>query len=143
MHLTPLFEIEKRIKVLQSAMARNGLDSALILQRVDLYYFSGTGQDAHLFVPVEGAPLLLARKSFERARQESPLESVLEVKSLSQLKKAIESAYPEQAGNLGMELDVLPVNNYKLYSELFPNAVISDASRLIRETRMIKSRVRA
>jgi Xaa-Pro dipeptidase len=139
MRLTPLFEIENRIKRLQSSMEKNGLDGALIVQRADLYYFSGTGQDAHLFVPVEGAPLLLVRKSFERARQESPLESVSEVKSLSELKKSVESAYPGRARNLGMELDVLPVNNYKLYSELFPQTVIGDVSPLIREIRMIKS----
>ena len=34
---------------------------------------------------------------------------------------------------------MLPVNNYRVYAELFPHTVISDVSPLIRETRMIKS----
>ena len=136
---TPLTEIQRRVRTLQSAMADNGLDAALILQRVDLFYFSGTGQDAHLFVPVEGAPLLLVRKSFERALQESPLDQVSAVNTLSDLKKSIETVYPGLVKGLGMELDVLPVNNYRLYTELFPDAVISDVSPLIRETRMVKS----
>ncbi len=140
MHSTPLEEIHRRIKTLQSAMADNGLDAALIVQRVDLFYFSGTGQDAHLFVPAEGSPLLLVRKSFERAVQDSPLEHVVAVKSLSGLKKSIEREYSGPLKRLGMELDVLPVNNYMLYSKLFPNAAISDVSPLIRETRMVKSR---
>lgn len=139
MHSTPLEEIHRRIKTLQSAMADNGLDAALIVQRVDLFYFSGTGQDAHLFVPAEGSPLLLVRKSFERAVQESQLEHVVAVKSLSGLKKSIEREYSGPLKRLGMELDVLPVNNYMLYSKLFPNAAINDVSPLIRETRMVKS----
>ncbi len=120
-------------------MADNGLDAALIVQRVDLFYFSGTGQDAHLFVPAEGSPLLLVRKSLERAVQDSPLEHVVAVKSLSGLKKSIEREYSGPWKRLGMELDVLPVNNYMLYSKLFPNAAINDVSSLIRETRMVKS----
>ncbi len=120
-------------------MAKNGLDAALIIQRVDLYYFSGTGQDAHLFVPVDGVPVLLVRRTLERACEESPLESISEIKSFSDMKKMIESAHPGRMGRLGMELDVLPVNNYNAYSELFPDAVISDVSPLIREIRMIKS----
>ena len=32
---------------------------ALIVQRADLYYFSGTAQDAHLFIPAQGRPVLL------------------------------------------------------------------------------------
>ena len=120
-------------------MADNGLDAALIVQRVDLFYFSGTGQDAHLFVPAEGSPILLVRKSFERAVQDSPLEHVVALKSLSGLKKSIEREYSGPLKRLGMELDVLPVNNYMLYSKLFPNAAINDVSPLIRETRMVKS----
>ena len=139
MQLTPLSEIERRIRELQSAMAKNGLDGALIIQRADLYYFSGTGQDCHLFVPVDSTPLLLVRRTLERAREESPLESISGIKSFSHLKKSIESACSGRMETLGMELDVLPVNNYKLYSELFPNVVISDISPLIREIRMIKS----
>ncbi len=136
---TPLEEIQRRISMLQSAMAGNGFDAALIVQRTDLFFFSGTGQDAHLFVPVEGTPLLLVRKNFERAAQESPLESVYSVKSFSHLKKSVESACARGLTTLGLELDVLPVNNYRIYSELFPHAVIADISPLIKEIRVVKS----
>jgi Xaa-Pro dipeptidase len=139
MSSTPLDEIQRRITALQSTMAKNGLDAALIVQRVDLFYFSGTGQDAHLFVPVEGAPILLVRKSFERAVDDSPLEKVVALKSLSGLKKSIEKEHSMPLKRLGMELDVLPFNNYLLYSKLFPEAAISDVSPLIREARMVKS----
>lgn len=120
-------------------MAQNGFDGALIVQRVDLFYLSGTGQDAHLFVPAKGQPLLLVRRDFDRARGDSPLEHVWPAPGLPDLKKAVLDALPQEPKSLGMELDVLPVNNYRLYQDLFRGVEIQDVSPLIREVRMIKS----
>jgi Xaa-Pro aminopeptidase len=120
-------------------MAENGLDGSLIVQRADLFYFSGTGQDAHLFVPVEGPPLLMVRKSFERALEESPLSTVSRISRLSDLKRSMISACSGGLKTLGMELDVLPVNNYRLYEDLFPGVRIVDVSPLVKTVRMVKS----
>ncbi len=138
MSSTPKKEIEARIAGLQKLLADNNLDAALIVQRADLFYYSGTGQDAHLYVPAEGSPLLLVRKSFERALEDSPISDIFEVKSLGQLKQAIDSAYPGYK-TLGMELDVLPVNNFRFYEKLFSGTEIEDVSPLIKWQRMVKS----
>ncbi len=71
------------------------------------------------------------RKSFERAVADSPITDISEVKSLTQLKQAVQSAHPARIMALGMELDVLPVNNFRLYEELFPESRIKDVSPLI------------
>lgn len=139
MSSTPLKEIQDRIGKLQSAMREKGLDAALIVQRADLFYLSGTGQDAHLFVPAEGSALLMVRKSFERAREESPLEAVSPVSRLSDIKEPVMSSLSGGLKSLGMELDVLPVNNFRLYEELFPGVRIVDVSPLVKAVRMIKS----
>ncbi|MFC1834031.1 M24 family metallopeptidase [Thermodesulfobacteriota bacterium] len=136
---TPLDEIQRRIENLQSSMDSEGLDAALIVQRVDLFYFSGTGQDAHLFVPVDGDPQLLVRKSLERAVEDSPLQAVSPIRKLSELQEKIQASIPGGLRRLGMELDVLPVNNFRMYQRLFPDAEIRDVSPLIRDLRMIKS----
>jgi Xaa-Pro aminopeptidase len=138
MYSTPKEEIESRISALQSLMVQNGLHGAIILQRADLFYYSGTGQDAHLFVPVEGDPLLLVRKSFERAVEDSPIRQISEVKSFTQLKQSINGA-GRGIKKLGMELDVLPVNNFRTYQELLPGIEIEDVSPLIKTNRMVKS----
>jgi len=136
---TPLREIECRIEALQAKMAQNGFDGALIVQRADLFYFSGTGQDGHVFVPTEGRPLLMVRRDYDRARQDSPLEQVLPTGALSDVKNAVLASRPRAMKSLGMELDVLPVNNYRIYQDLFQGVEIEDVSPLIREVRMIKS----
>ena len=135
----PIEEIERRFKALQTAMAAHGFDVTLIVLQVDLYYFTGTGQDAHLVIPVEGAPILLVRKDFQRASEETPLESVARIRSLSDLKDAVLDAAMGPVRKLGMELDVLPVNNFRLYSGLFPDAEIEDISPLVKAVRMVKS----
>lgn len=139
MQYTPLEEIHRRINRLQSAMIESGFDGALIIQRVDLFYYSGTGQDAHLFVPAEGEPILLVRKDFRRAAEESPLGSIIETKSLSELKNIVLDHGRSSLKTLGMELDVLPVNNWRIYSQLFAWTEIGDISPLVRAQRMIKS----
>lgn len=136
---TPLEEIQRRIELLQSAMADNGLDAALIVQKADLFYYSGTCQDAFLFVPVSGTPALMVRKSFERAFQDSPLEAVLSIRKLSDVRKHVLARAPRAPETLGMELDILPVNNFRIFQNLFPKTQINDVSPLIRTLRMVKS----
>ena len=135
----PRSEVDRRISRLQQSLAKKNIEAALIVQQVDLYYFSGTAQDAHLFVPASGSPILLARRSFERAQEDSPIELVKPLKSLSQIRDVIASSLKAEGASLGMELDVLPVNNFRQYQRLFPNVTIQDVSPLIRETRMVKS----
>lgn len=120
-------------------MLAQGFSGALIVQRTDLFYFSGTAQDAHLFVPSEGDAVLLVRKDFSRAREDSPLEQVVAVNSLSELKNLVEAAAAGPLRCLGLELDVLPVNNYRMYEDLFAGVELQDVSLLIKEIRMIKS----
>jgi Xaa-Pro dipeptidase len=135
----PLEEIQGRIDRLQALMVRDDLDGALIVQRADLYYLSGTGQDAHLFVPCEGAPLLLVRKSLDRAVEDSPLSRVVPVHKISDVRDRITDVFPGALKTLGMELDLLPVNLFRKYEEVFSGTTIQDVSPLVKELRMVKS----
>ena len=137
---TPEHEIQQRIGRLQELLGDDGFDGALIVQRADLFYFSGTAQDAHLYVPVSGAPILLVRRNFERAVEDSPLHAIHPIGKLGEVKEHIRVQSGEMPGVLGMELDVLPVNNYRMYEEICTDSEIRDVSPLIRQVRMIKSR---
>ena len=69
--LHPAAEISGRIKRLQSRMG--DLTGAIIYESIDMGYFAGTAQDGLLYIPREGEPALMIRKSLERAVEESPL----------------------------------------------------------------------
>ena len=135
----PASELKHRIAALQKHLSRSNTDAALILQRSDLYYFSGTTQEGHLYVPVNGQPVLLVRKSIHRARAESSLDKVLPIASLSRLRSLLQDNGCKAPQTLGMELDVLPVNLYHKYRELFGESRIVDVSHHIRMVRSVKS----
>ncbi len=132
-------ETEGRVRRFQQVLGQHGVDGALIVQRTDLYYLSGTDQDAHLWVPVSGPPLLIVRKSVERARQDAVTERIVSFTSLSQLPAYIRKHSGGLPGRMGLEMDVLPVKFYLGYQRQFPKTEMTDISELIRQVRMIKS----
>jgi Xaa-Pro aminopeptidase len=136
---TPRAEIEARIAALQRALARQGLDAALILQKTDLFYFSGTIQQATLYVPAAGEPILMVNRNFERGRAESPLDRVVPLPSPSRIPAILQAAGLKTPAALGFELDVLPVNLFRKYCEVFAGAQPADMSNEIRLIRAIKS----
>lgn len=139
MILTPKTEIEARIQSLQKEMAAAELDGAIIMLNSDMYYLTGTVQNAHLLVPVEGEPVLAVRKSLSRGQEESPLKNIVPMKSPRDLPGILASFGYDSFSQIGMELDVLPVNNLPTYQKYFPRAKITDVSPLIKKIRMIKS----
>ncbi len=136
---TPAGELAARITRLQKELAAKNLDGALILQNSDLFYFSGTIQQANLYVPAKGDPLLAARKSFRRARAESSLENVVPLASPKKLPEIIQENGLPLPERIGLELDVLPVNLFRQYGQIFPDAEFADVSTIIRMIRAVKS----
>ncbi|MGA6925034.1 MAG: aminopeptidase P family N-terminal domain-containing protein, partial [Desulfosarcina sp.] len=136
---TPKTEIDNRITRLQQHLLQKGIDGALILQNTDLFYFSGTIQQSHLYIPDRGRPLLMVRKSLARAEAESPIEATIPLSSPKQLMTMIRENGLQPPRVMGMELDVLPTNNYFFYRQLFPEIEIRDISTPIRTVRAVKS----
>lgn len=136
---TPKTELDDRIEKLQQHLLREGIDGALILQNTDLFYFSGTIQQSHLYIPAQGPPLLMVRKNLQRAQEESPIATILPLKSPKQLMTLIQENGLEPPAVMGMELDVLPTNLFFSYKRLFPAVDIRDISIPIRMVRAVKS----
>jgi Xaa-Pro dipeptidase len=139
MRITPKAELDQRLARFQALLAREGFDGALLLQRADLFYFSGTTQQTHFFVPSAGVPLLMVRKSLSRAQRESVLETIVPLGSLRDLPGLLADHGHRRPARLGMELDVLPANLTFRYQDIFPGTDLVDVSPLVRQVRMIKS----
>lgn len=140
MELVPRSELDNRIARLQARLvAADDAEAVFILQAADLFYFSGTVQDAWLVLAREGPPLMLVRRSLERARAESALEHILPLENPREIPKLLASHGLGGLRRVGLEFDVLPVEQYARMGRLFPTMQFVDASRIIREVRMIKS----
>lgn len=132
-------QIKERINRLQRMLKKQEMDGALLVERVDVYYFSGTDQDAHLWIPMQGEPLLVVRKSVNRAVQDSPLSNVVQLNGFSQLPGLIQGHSGDIPGRIGLELDVLPFGFYRAYQKHFPETELLDLWPSIRRLRMVKS----
>ncbi len=125
---------------LQEKMRTQAIDGAIIKQNVDLYYFSGTMQDAYLFVPVSGDPILMVRRNLVRAMSESTLKTVMPLRSVREIPETIKDYGYSIPKVLGLEMDVIPAKQYLyLKTDVFSGAEVVDVSELIRKVRMIKS----
>lgn len=135
----PDAEINTRIKRIQNLLGENDIDGLFIVQRVDLFYFSGTAQNGVLYIPAEGKPILMIIKYMPRAIKESSIENIIGIKSIKDIPDKITDFYGNIPDLLGFEFDVLPVRDFFLYKNLFPGREYIDATHLILQTRMIKS----
>jgi Xaa-Pro aminopeptidase len=136
---TPPTEIDQRIDKLKTQLAKNDIDAAVFMQRADLFYFAGTIQEAHLYVPVDAEPILMVFKSLDRAIAESPLMRIVPLASPKNIPDLLAQYGQPVPENIGMELDVLPANLYFTYQRIFEDKKLFDISHLIRLVRAVKS----
>lgn len=128
-------EVEQRIIRLQGELRGKGVDGALIIYPIDVYYFSGTRQNATLWVPAEGNPLLMVRKSYTRALTESLIEDTRPFPS----SKEFPALFSDSIKKVGMTFDIVPVQQYNYYAKMLPGREFVDISAVNREIRSVKS----
>jgi Xaa-Pro aminopeptidase len=130
-------EIRRRIDGLKKNMCEAGIDFCVILQNVDLFYFTGTMQKGVLLVPADGDPMFFVEKSLSRARAETPL-SVTPIGSEKEMAGILRDAGIIK-GTGAMELDVVPVSVFNRYRKLLHADAFLNATPLIKPLRQIKS----
>jgi Xaa-Pro aminopeptidase len=128
-------ESEQRIIRLQKALQDMGLDGALLIYPIDVYYFTGTRQNSTLWVPAEGNPLLMVRKSHSRAVTESLIEDTRPFPS----SKEFPGLFGSGIRKIGFTFDVAPVQQYLYYQKMLPGRELVDISTINRELRSVKS----
>jgi Xaa-Pro aminopeptidase len=131
--LTPRSEIDARIERFQKRM--DDLTGVILFESVDMGYFSGTAQDGLVYIPRDSPPVVMVRKSLERARAESPLA----VSPLKSFKSLLSDLEIPAGATIGLELDVLPHNHYLRIARALGDARIVDISETIKQIRCVKS----
>ena len=135
----PASEIDSRTRKLQQELQAKKIDGLFIVQRVDLFYFSGTAQNGFMYIPAEGVPLLFIKQYLPRAEEESSVGNIIKINSIKEIPGLIMDHCGKLPGTIGFELDVIPVNDFIFYQGLFPGSQCVDGSPLILKLRRIKS----
>jgi len=131
--LHPKSEIDSRIKKLKDRM--DDIDGALLFQAVDMCYFSGTAQDGLVYIPRDGEPIIMMKRSLVRAKEESPLE----VRPLKNMRNLKEDLGIKTGAAIGLEMDVLPCSFYFRVNKALEDASFVDVAERIKHIRSVKS----
>jgi len=121
MHIVPQEELDQRINRFQKLLSSKEVDGCLIMQNVDLFYFSGTMQDAVLFIPYSAHPVLMVRRSMERAKKESKLKNIIPLRRLEDIPSILPDFGFKKILTIGLELEQMQqaaVLSKQLFSQL-------------------------
>ncbi len=137
-NLVPAQEVSQRIAKLQHQLQEGLVDGALILDPLNMYYYTGTIQQGVFFVPAMGEPVFLVRRSFERAQRETPLQRVFPLTGFSQMQATL-TGLGLRTKILGTAETTLSVTVYKTLVKAFPGGTFTDISNLLNTIRAVKS----
>lgn len=110
-------------------------DSAIIVSRVNQYYLLGTMQDGLLILRRGGGGGYFVRRSFERARQESPYEAIFPMESY----RDAAAQMGADLGNTFLETEVMPLAMLSRLQKHFKMASIASLDRVLLNVRAVKS----
>ena len=135
----PATEFQNRIARLFHELERQGdrFDTALVYNRVNQYYLTGTMQDGLLVLRKNGDVLYFVRKSFERARLESPLrpDQLVQFRSYRDLLQFL----PENLGHTLLEMEAMPLAVLERLRKYFTFESIHALDGILARIRAIKS----
>ena len=110
-------------------------ETAVILSKINIFYFTGTMQEGMLIIPREGNPVYWVRRSFERALDESPFG---DIRPMSGYRDAA-AQFDKKGGAVHLETEFVPLAMYQRIQKHF---AFSDAKPLdlqVSKTRAVKS----
>lgn len=110
-------------------------DSALIVSKVNQFYFTGTMQDALLILRRNGQHTYFVRRSFERAKLESQFLHILPMNSYRDAAQAVDC----RLGNTYIEGGIVPYSMLERIGKHFQITKIGDLDQIVSRLRAVKS----
>lgn len=138
----PLAEVQDRVARLRKHLVElcpeaNGM---LLFSRIAVYYLSGAWVNGLLWLPLDGEPVLFCRRGFERAEMDSPLSTILEYKSYSQISKLLQECGAPLGEKVGVEMAGLPWSMGEMLKSRLPGVELLPADLALHQTRAVKTK---
>ncbi len=108
---------------------------AVIMGRINQYYFTGTMQEGMVLIPRDGDAVFWVRKSIERARDESSFPDIRPMKSFRDAAAIHQGPYH----TIHIETEVVPVALLDRFRKYFPSNGVSGLDRQVARIRAVKS----
>ncbi|MBE9547538.1 MAG: aminopeptidase P family protein [Proteobacteria bacterium] len=132
-------EPQDRIRVLQEKICEQNLAGALLLYSRDVLYYTGTAQPSYLVVLPEDY-FLFVRSGFDFAVNDVFIEKdkIKEERKLGNIYEEIFSGLKTGSKKIGTELDILTVEQFKNFKDVFPDYDFVNISPTVLEQRKRK-----
>ncbi len=130
-------ELKQRLNKFCAAMDKSnpGWNTALVLGKVNQYYFTGTMQDALLMIKKDKGAMYFVRRSFQRACEESSFEPIYPMESYGDAAKIA----GEDLGNVYIEAETVTVGILERMKRKFNMSGIAPMDRVLLSLRALKS----
>jgi Xaa-Pro dipeptidase len=130
-------ELDSRLGRFFAAMsaANPSWNTAIILSNVNQYYFTGTMQDGMLVMKKNGRAAYFVRRSFERAKDESPFEEIYPIESYRDAASIIGTDF----GNAYIETEVTTVGILERIKRYFNIESINSLDKTVLTVRSVKT----
>lgn len=131
-------ELDQRLKRFRTMMDEREpeWELALVIGKINQYYFTGTMQEGLLFIPRDREAAYYVRRSYERAMDESMFQNIQSMDS-----------YRDAAASLGklpstvhLETELVPLAMYERLKKYFDFEVFKSLDSCITNVRSVKSR---
>jgi len=109
--------------------------NALIVGKVNQYYFAGSMQNALLIITRDGGIFYFVRESYDRARKESPLDCIYPMRSYRDAAEVVGA----ELGNIYVEADIIPHSYVERLRKSFSIDKIGALDSLVKYQRAVKS----
>ncbi len=133
-------EVPSRIHTLSKTLSDKGADVALIMQNIDMYYYSGTIPSGVLAISSDNKTVYAIKRGYLRAQKETPIDSdnIAQIKGFSEL-PTLFSQREIKFNTIGIEMDVVPTDIFFKLKKTFKDSNFIDISFDIRWQRSEKS----
>ncbi len=134
----PLSELDTRIGHFRAAMDEKTPDweMALVISKINHYYFTGTMQEGLLFIPRNGDAVYFVRRSYERALDESMFPAIRQMESY----RDAAAALGKLPGTIYIEAEFVPLAMYERLKKYFGFDSFKPMDAVISRVRSVKSR---
>lgn len=133
----PLSELQTRMNRFRAGMDQSDPDweMVVIMSKVNLYYFTGTMQEGMLLIPRNEEATYWARRSYDRALDESLFPNIKPMESYRDAAAEIDG----MPKSVHLETEVVPLAYFKRFQKYFPIRDVRSADREISKVRSVKS----
>ncbi|HEX2947827.1 MAG TPA: Xaa-Pro peptidase family protein [Clostridia bacterium] len=133
----PLSELERRLERFRDILDEKepGWEMALVISKINLYYFTGTMQEGLLFIPRNGDAVFYVRRSFERAVEESLFPCIRQMESYREAAAAL----GRLPGTAHIEAEVIPLAMSERLKKYFGFTSLKSLDACISRARSVKS----